>query len=151
VNLPWRSIVVEFHRAATVDMSDVGVSVSRLLTNSGSVPPVSRNISVTVAGVMLQPFSGAWQVPQCRPFVPCGVKKLLPRSTYPAGWNEAPRPDASGIGRLFGTWSNNRSSSGWRFSLTSGSGGLAHAAATAAPDNIHGMAMCFDNTGCDLR
>src|SRR3954469_11869488 len=31
VNLPWRSIVVELQRAAGVDMSEVGVSVSRLL------------------------------------------------------------------------------------------------------------------------
>src|SRR4051794_28708579 len=82
----------------------VGVSGSRWLTNSGSRPSDSRNINVTVAGVTDQPFSAAWQVPQSRLFVPCGVKKLLSSETIGAVvvLYEAAAPCSFAIGRLFG-------------------------------------------------
>lgn len=82
-------MVVEAQRASTVDMSEVGVSVSRLLTKIGCVPSVSSNICATVLGLIDQPSSGVWQVPQCRPLVPCGVKNSLSRSTKPALLNDA--------------------------------------------------------------
>jgi hypothetical protein len=77
-------MVVQFQRACVVDMSQVGVSVSRLLTNSGSSPSVNRNIKATVLGLMDQPSSAAWQLPQSRPLVPWGVKKLLFSATIGA-------------------------------------------------------------------
>src|SRR4029079_8620085 len=104
-------------------MSQVGVSVSRLLTNSGSSPSDSKNISVTVLGLIVQPSSAAWQVPQSRPFVPCGVKKLLFKDTIGAVvvLYDAARPFAFGIGKLLGRLSMNSSSSGCLVATTSSS------------------------------
>src|ERR1044071_3558351 len=105
-------MVVQVQREAVVDMSQVGVSVSRLLTNSGSRPSDSRNISVTVLGLIVHPSSAAWQVPQSRPFVPCGVKKLLLSETMGAVvvLYDAASPCSFGIGKLFGRLSTNSSS-----------------------------------------
>ena len=107
-------MVVQFQRACVVDMSQVGVSVSRWLTNSGSNPSDSRNINVTVVGLSDQPSSAAWQVPQSRPFVPWGVKKLLFSETMGAVvvLYDAAAPCPFGIGKLLGRLSMNSSSSG---------------------------------------
>src|SRR6187551_837349 len=107
-------MVVQAQRAAVVVMSHVGVSVSRWLTNSGSKPSDSRNISVTVDGLIDQPSSAAWHEPQSRPLVPCGVKKLLFSETIGAVvvLYDAARPCAFGMGKLLGMLSMNSSSSG---------------------------------------
>src|SRR5262249_39229442 len=88
-------------------MSDVGVSVSRLLTKSGRVPPVVRTSAVARAPVIVQPVSGAWQVPQLLPLVPCAVKNALVRSTDPEVEYVAEKPNSLGIGILFGISSKN--------------------------------------------
>src|ERR1043165_7691044 len=95
---------------------------------------------------MLQPSSGTWQVPQCRPLVPCGVKKSLLRSTKPAVWNDASRPALLCSGLLLGI-SECRSASRacWSMLSSSSGSGSAHAAMVASEHSDDKADMYFIN------
>jgi hypothetical protein len=79
-------------RACLVEMSASGRLPSSTRLNNGARPSESLNNSLFASAVMVQPWSGAWQVAQLRGFVPSARKNGLVKSIAPAVWNVSATP-----------------------------------------------------------
>src|SRR4051794_37897855 len=71
-------------RARFVEMSAVGLTPSSTRLKSGARPSVALKRSLFASAVMVQPWSGEWQVAHVRGFEPSAAKKGVVRSIEPA-------------------------------------------------------------------